>query len=393
MKKSLFALAAVTAFAGAAQAQSSVSVYGIMDAGYASVSNTTTAGGKTTGLQSGGLASPRLGFKGMEDLGGGTKAQFVLEAEILTANGSADGIGSSTAAANTYSTSQFFNRASYVGLTNATYGDVKLGLSNTATYDNQIKFDPMHAANLGGYLNTSQQISTTTTGPNIASVYGQQNGGNRANNAISYTSPTMYGVQARFITGESQVATGMNNYAGVVSALRVTDYGLSFNWHALDLAATNRTVSSTNGAGATSTMGAYGSYDFKIVKPYLIYNISANKAPGVAQGYNVISKMVGVEAPITPVITVAAQYTQNVNGNVGTSSLSGTSSAQGLMAKYALSKRSSLYVLGAFSQNGGAGAYLTSTSKFTGGTAPVVLTGTSGYANQTGFMLGMNHTF
>jgi predicted porin len=411
MKKSLLAVAAMTAFAGAAQAQSSVSVYGIMDAGYASVSNTTTAGGKTTGLQSGGLASPRLGFMGKEDLGGGTQANFVLEAEVLTANGQADGnyasTGNGTAA--TQSTG-FFNRASYVGLSNVKYGEIKLGLSNTATYDNQIKFDPLHAANLGGFLNTSTMQASTFTGPVIASsttansaTYGQQNGANRGNNAISYTSPMLYGFQARFLTGEAQGTTGMNNYAGIPAYLRVTDYGLSYNWRALDLAATYRTTSGTTiglqpisasgNATSTSTTGLYGSYDFQIVKPYLIYNITANKTPGVSQGYNVIAKMVGVEAPITPTITVAAQYTQNINGNVGTSSLSGTSSAEGLMAKYALSKRTSLYVLGAFSQNGGAGAFLTSTSKFTGATAPVVLTGTSGYSNQTGYMLGMNHTF
>jgi len=193
MKKSLLAVAAIGAFASAAQAQSSVSVYGIMDAGYATVSNTTTAGGNTTGLQSGGLASPRLGFKGMEDLGGGTKANFVLEAEILTANGQADGNYASTGngAAAAQSTS-FFNRASYVGLSNATYGEIKLGLSNTATYDNQIKFDPLKAANLGGFLNTSTMQSSSYTGPvNSSSTansssYGQQNGANRGNNAIAY---------------------------------------------------------------------------------------------------------------------------------------------------------------------------------------------------------------
>jgi predicted porin len=394
MKKSLLAVAAMTAFAGAAQAQSSVSVYGIVDAGYASVTNTTAAGGKTTGLQSGGLASPRLGFMGKEDLGGGTNANFVLEAEILTANGNADALSKSTTngGADAQQTG-FFNRAAYVGLSNAKYGEVKLGLSNTATYDNQIKFDPLHAANLGGFLNTSQQQSAGTTGPAASGVYGQQNGANRAQNAIAYVSPMMYGFQARFITGEAQGATGMNNYAGIASYLRVNDYGLSYNWNKLDLAATYRSVSGAGGAGATSTTGAYGSYDFNIVKPYLIYNISANKTPGVAQGYNVISKMVGVEAPITPAITVAVQYTQNVNGNVGTSTLSGTSSGEGLLAKYALSKRTSIYAIGAFSQNGGAGAFLTSTSKFTGANAPVVLTNTTGYANQAGYMLGINHTF
>ena len=161
----------------------------------------------------------------------------------------------------------------------------------------------------------------------------------------------------------------------------------------MDLALTTQAVNGTGGAPSTTTSGAYGSYDFKIVKPYAIYNIVSNKTPGVAQGMNFIAKMIGAEANITPVITVAAQYTRTINGNVQTGSVSGQTSAQGLMAKYALSKRTSLYALGAFSQNGGTGAYLASTSKFTGSNAPVVLTGATTYSNQAGYMIGMNHTF
>ena len=86
MKKSLFAIAAVTAFAGAAQAQSSVTVYGILDVGYVG-SNTKSTNGMT-GVQSktqnsqfgsGSESTSRLGFKGTEDLGGGTSAFFTVE--------------------------------------------------------------------------------------------------------------------------------------------------------------------------------------------------------------------------------------------------------------------------------------------------------------------------
>jgi predicted porin len=389
MKKSLFAIAAVTAFAGAAQAQSSVTAYGIADAGFANVTNTTAAGGSTSGVQSGGMASPRLGFKGVEDLGGGLKAGFVLEAEVLTANGAANATQATNSNGTaTAQTSGFFNRASFLSVSDAKLGEVKIGLSNTATYDNQVKYDPLKAANLGGYLNTSTSIDGVSAG--AAST---QQAANRGNNAISYTSPMFMGAQARFLTGEAQSTAGQNLYAGVASYNRVTDFGLSYTWKALDVAATMRTVSGTGGAAASSTTGLFGSYNFGIVKPYVIYNNNANKVPGTAQGMNYISKMVGAEAPITPTITVAAQYTQNINGNVQTGAVSGTNSAQGLMAKYALSKRTSLYAIGAFSQNGGAGASLTSTSKFSGATSPIVLTGQTNYANQTAYMLGLNHTF
>ena len=85
MKKSLFALAAVGAFAGAAQAQSSVTVYGILDVGYTggNARVSTPAGGvqkETVNRISNSMESgSRVGFRGNEDLGGGTSAQFVFE--------------------------------------------------------------------------------------------------------------------------------------------------------------------------------------------------------------------------------------------------------------------------------------------------------------------------
>ena len=387
MKKSLFAIAAVTAFAGAAQAQSSVSVYGIMDAGYASVSKTTAAGGNTSGVQSGGLASPRLGIKGMEDLGGGTKANFVLEAELLTANGADNGIGAANTPT-TYASNQFFNRASYVGLSNAKWGEFKAGLSNTATYDYQIQYDPLHAANLGGYLNTAKTVTASTA------VTTKSNPSSRAQNAVAYFTPELYGVQARVIMGQNQQAADQLA-AGNVNSAFVRDFGLQYNWRAASVALTNQNLSSTGGAPSNQTNGAYASYDFGIVKPYLIYTNGKTKTPGIATPMAYITKMAGVESPITPVITLAASYTATVNGNANTAAQSANTSATALMAKYALSKRTSLYALGAFSSNGGAGAYLVSDSKFTGAIAPTNQTGSAAgtYGNQTAYMIGMNHTF
>jgi predicted porin len=401
MKKSLFALATVGAFAGAAQAQSSVTVYGIMDAGYATVTNTTAAGGSTNGLQTGGMAASRLGFRGTEDLGGGLRAGFVMETELNTANGQATGLATATPnGTQAFNTGQFLNRQSFVSLASKEFGEIRLGLSNTATYDYQIRFEPLKAANLGGYLNTSSTTapSNYTNGP----AYNQQQSGNRGNNAISYLSPTFAGLQFRFLTGEGQAAGGQNLYAGNPNNLRLTDFGLSYNWGKLDVAATYRTVGASgsaaapSSAGATSTTGVYGMYDFGVVKPYAIYNISKKTTPGVSTtvtGYSFISKMVGLEAPITKTVSIGAQYTQNVNGNVQTGAVSGQSSAVGALAKYSLSKRTSLYAIGAWSQNGGSGAQLTSTSKFTGATQPIQFGGTGNMQDQQAYMLGVNHTF
>jgi len=90
MKKSLLALAAMGAFVGTAQAQSSVTVYGVMDAGVgksavtygvggANKANQNFLGGLSSANGSGMEAGSRLGFRGVEDLGGGNTAGFVIE--------------------------------------------------------------------------------------------------------------------------------------------------------------------------------------------------------------------------------------------------------------------------------------------------------------------------
>ena len=119
MKKSLFAVAALSAIAGAAQAQSSVTVYGILDVGYvgsnqtavaaqvAGVNNSTqNAVKKTTISQFGQNAeqTSRLGFKGNEDLGGGTSAFFTVELGLTPQNPSLSGGTASTATSASIST-------------------------------------------------------------------------------------------------------------------------------------------------------------------------------------------------------------------------------------------------------------------------------------------------
>jgi predicted porin len=179
MKKSLIALAALATVATAAQAQSSVTVYGVLDAG---VINTTGAsGGKVTALQNGILSTPRLGFRGTEDLGGGLKANFNLENEFLVSDGTT-----------TISTNTFFSRAAWLGLSGA-FGEVKLGRQNTIAYDTAAKFDPMGAGNLGGIITTVDSVDPTTTTGNSYNSYGNT----RWDNAVQYIAPTFNGVNAK----------------------------------------------------------------------------------------------------------------------------------------------------------------------------------------------------
>src|ERR1700737_4890274 len=113
MKKTLLALAVTTPTAGAAHAQSSVTLYGLIDAGISWVSN--SKGSKLFQESNNAMNSDRWGLRGAEDLGGGLKAIFVLENGFSINNGALGQGGLE------------FGRQAYVGLSSDQYGTVTLG--------------------------------------------------------------------------------------------------------------------------------------------------------------------------------------------------------------------------------------------------------------------------
>jgi len=146
MKKSLVALAAL-AVAGMASAQSSVTLFGVVDAAVSGYSNTSesrlgsTATVSQSGLSSSGYNASRIGFRGTEDLGAGLAASFWLEAGINTdtGNGTANGGGLQ------------FNRRATVSLS-GNFGEVRLGRDYTPTYWNDTVFDPFGTNGVGTSL-------------------------------------------------------------------------------------------------------------------------------------------------------------------------------------------------------------------------------------------------
>src|SRR3954466_1605001 len=158
MKKSLIALA-VLAAAGAASAQSSVTLFGIVDAtlayGKGHVSNKTQ-------LTNSGYNSSRLGFRGTEDLGGGMSASFWLEAGLNNDNGS--GAATNTNNTSTGSTGGgglTFNRRSTVSL-GGNWGELRLGRDYTPAFWNLTVFDPFGTNGVG----TNQMLNGVSSGVN-----------------------------------------------------------------------------------------------------------------------------------------------------------------------------------------------------------------------------------
>jgi len=253
MKKSIVALAAVGTFASAAHAQSSVTLYGIIDEGF---NINTNAGGKHLyNLSSGVMQGSRWGLRGAEDLGGSLKAIFVLE-NGFDVNTGALGQGG-----------LLFGRQAYVGLSSQ-YGTVTMGRQYDALVDN---VGPLEAGDQwGGYI-----AAHPGDLDNFNNTY-------RTNNAVKYTSANYagltftgtysFGGQAGDFSRNQIWSLGMRYGngplvlgAGYLNARTPASFGALFNSGAS--AATKAPVSTPVYAGFQSantyqSIGAGGAYTF-----------------------------------------------------------------------------------------------------------------------------------
>ena len=134
--KKLAIAAAMAALATTVSAQN-VQVYGVIDTGFQSHDNGTDS--YSRGFDSG-VATSRLGFRGTEDLGGGLKANFQLEAQL---NPSAGSVGSTTVAAN-----ETFNREAWVGLSSNILGEIRVGRQDV-TYAQDVDSGTSQFGNFG----------------------------------------------------------------------------------------------------------------------------------------------------------------------------------------------------------------------------------------------------
>ena len=188
MKKSLIALA-VLAASGAAMAQSSVTLFGIVDATYAYGSGSVA---NKSQLTNSGYNSSRLGFRGVEDLGGGMSASFWLEAGVNNDNGTGGVTNTNNQAATSTGGGLTFNRRSTVSL-NGGFGEVRLGRDYTPQFWNLTVFDPFGTNGVG----TTQTLNSSLGGPTTV----------RASNSIGYFLPGKLGG----FYGQAQYSMGENN--------------------------------------------------------------------------------------------------------------------------------------------------------------------------------------
>jgi predicted porin len=376
MKKTLVALAALSAIAGAAQAQSTVTLYGLLDQNVVRYhQNTTTGAIDKTAFVDGGFNGSRFGLKGSEDLGGGLSAIFNFEAGVNSDS------GTSTQG------STLFGRRSIVGLSGATWGTVGIG-RNSSPYDDveadhammqASVFDPSGTNNAPQTLYSTNTVTAATAATTLLARGAAGNGNatwigysTRFNNSVKYQSPVFSGFSfsAMYATGEDNTvgaaAKDASSSTGANAKYEAGPLLVSFGYQSEAAGGTSSTTA-TGLAGATSLLGtnqnsaANAAAAVAGLHPALT-NTQLNAAYdfGVARVGLGINQAKFQDVKFVPQGGVAGdfaaqnEYSLSVSVPFGATLLSagyavsqgdslGKASGYGLQAKYALSKRTFLY--------------------------------------------------
>lgn len=199
--KKFAALAVLAAISASSYAQSSVTLFGVVDA---TVQIGRGSAGNKNALGSGGNSSSRLGFRGTEDLGGGLKAGFWLEAGMNNDDGTmkSNNFGGSTANnqfgkdSGTSGGLQFSRRAT-VSLLGDSWGEIRLGRDFSTQYLNTTSYDPFGDNGVGATMLDNATVGLG--GPPTV----------RVGNSISYITPNFSGFygQLQAYRGENATET------------------------------------------------------------------------------------------------------------------------------------------------------------------------------------------
>jgi predicted porin len=381
MKKSLIVVAVAASFASVAHAQSSVTLYGLLDAGLTYTSN--VAGNSKWAAGSGGINQSMFGLRGSEDLGNGLKAIFTLESGFNVNNG---GLANNKG---------MFNRQAFVGLSSAQYGTVTLGRQYDASQD---YLAPLTATGSWG-------------GTFFAHPYNNDNlntnGGQSVNNSIKYSSANYAG----FTFGGTY---GFSNQAGAFADNRQYSVGAAYQFQGLRLGAAyaqqNNPAANTSGAsdgvlanaGGVMTgnfrqreFGGAASYSFGPATVGAAFTQSrvdnlvgatiAGQRPGRSNNYEVNGKY-----NLTPAMSLGVAYTftdsRGYGSNADGSEMKTRYHQIGLQADYSLSRRTDVYAEAVYQHAMGDGGVA---SIYSGDNTVAP----SSSKNQTAATIGLRHRF
>jgi predicted porin len=352
MKKSLLALAVLGAFAGVASAQSSVTLFGIIDVNARYLDN---GGGKQYQMGQDGINSSRLGFRGTEDLGGGMAASFWLEGALNPDVGTATG--------------QSWQRRSTVSLSGK-FGEARFGRDYTATFWNSTIFDPFGTNGLGSSGNIFLVVPATPAGGGFGTLV-------RANNMMGYFLPS--GI-AGGLYGQVQVAAGENAYGNKYFGGRIGYAAGPFNV----AGAYGKTEVNGNVDGDQYNFGGSWNFGFMTLSGYYgdisIGNLDQS------------NWYIGASAPIglwTVRGTYGAVNRKGIDYGVDINSQDAQQFAVGF--QYDLSKRTALY--GTYSKIANDGNSTNGANFIVGGLANVAGGGAVRGQDSQGYEFGIRHSF
>jgi general bacterial porin, GBP family len=381
MKKTLIVAALSGVFATAAHAQSSVTLYGLIDAGLTYTNNQN--GSHNYKMTSGSVNGSRWGLRGAEDLGGGLKAIFTLENGFNIANGQLGQQG------------REFGRQAFVGLSSNQYGAVTLGRQYDSVVD---------------YLGPLALTGTQYGGTQFAHPFDNDNLDNsfRINNSVKYQSANYAGFKFGAQYGFSNQAAGFSNN-------RAYSVGASYNYGPLNIAAaymqlnndlTAGVINNANGAvagdntfnaGLQRTFGAGLNYAFgpatvgfvftqtKLEDAASINGATVGNTGNIALTNNYArfnNYELNGRYALTPALSLAGEYTYT------DARLDGAKPSFhqfALQTAYALSKRTDVYLQGEYVHAIDLGD--------SGIGAPINGVGMSSTPNQVSATVGIRHRF
>jgi len=358
MKKTLLAAALLAGYAGAASAQSSVTLYGVVDIGYAyqHLSLPGAAGGGSVSqftMASGQQNGSRWGLRGVEDLGNGLKANFVYESAITANTGASTG----------------FARQSTLGLTSTSWGSVDLGRRTSPGTWAFSGIDPFGAAFGTAALDASMGAQFI-----------------RLSNMIMYTTPNIsgFGGAIGYSTDTGLATRGDANRPGsfgTTNKMRALSVGLRYANGPLLIAGMFDTYMPSNDGPRPNTAAKQwnvgATYDLKVVKLTAAYGQNID---GIVEGQNTVNNaalsggdqntgggvlfvpgartnswMAGLTAPIGAASSVFGNVQQMRPGGEFQQTIGNFSSSTQTTASigytYTMSKRTNLYAYYSYTNN------------------------------------------
>jgi len=384
LNNKVFAAATLAVFATAAHAQSSVTLYGVIDAGISYVNNSKTATGHDNLFKydDGVAQGSRWGLRGTEDLGGGLKALFVLENGFNSGNGT---LGQGGA---------LFGRQAYVGLSKNNIGSL--------TFGRQYSFSTDY---LGGNYSTGGQTVAGNYAYHINDV--DQLTSSRINNAVKFSSANfagltfgaMYGFsnQAGAFAGSPTVGTTAGSSRAYSFGVNYANgpFGVGAAYTDIRFPAQSTPAFSTAMANVTTgtvrdlrTFGVGGRYTIAAATLWALYT-NTRFEPITGGTTTFAAYEAGAKYAFTPALTAGAGYTYMHLSNANR----GHWNQADLSVDYALSKRTDVYALGIYQIASGHNAATGDVQAQIGSSTSYFSTSGTGSDNQLAFRVGIRHKF